>query len=335
MTERIPVKHFEEVVELIQNARTRALQSVNRELIELYWQVGEYISRKVESSEWGDKTVQQLADYIKSSYPEFKGFNRRGLYRMRQFYEAYRDLPIVSPLRTQLSWTHHRTILSRCKTIEEKEFYLRLCIKEKYSSRQLERQINAGIFERTMLADKKLSPVVRELPQDTADVFRDSYVFEFLDILERHSEKDLRNALLHNLRDFILELGRDFSFIGQEYRLQVGHGDFFVDLLFYHRSLQCLVAFELKIDRFKPEFLGQLEFYLEALDRDVHKSHEHPSIGVLLCKDRDEEVVEYALSRSISPAVVADYETKLIPKKLLRQKLHEFFELAAGEGRDD
>jgi RecB family endonuclease NucS len=144
-----------------------------------------------------------------------------------------------------------------------------------------------------------------------------------------HSEDDLKTALIRCLKEFILELGRDFSFLGQEYRLQVGNNDFFVDLLFYHRELQSLVAFELKIDKFKPEYLGQLEFYLEALDRDIKKPHENPSIGVLLCRDKDDEVVEYALSRSLSPTVVAEYEIKLIPKETLRQKLNEFYELLA------
>jgi len=186
-----------------------------------------------------------------------------------------------------------------------------------------------------MLADKELSSVMRELPQDTENVFRDRYVFEFLDLPHEHLEKDLQKVLIAQFKDFILELGGDFTLVGEEFRLQVGNTDFAVDLLFYHRELRCLIAFELKMDKFRPEHLGKLEFYLEALDRDVRKPYENPSIGVLLCKDKDDEVVEYALSRSMSPAVVADYETKLIPKKLLRQKLHEFFELAAGEGRDD
>jgi predicted nuclease of restriction endonuclease-like (RecB) superfamily len=160
-------------------------------------------------------------------------------------------------------------------------------------------------------------------------VFRDSYVLDFLNLPPSHSEDDLQTALVRCLKDFILELGRDFSFLGQEYRLQVGNSDFFIDLLFYHRELQSLVAFELKIDKFKPEYLGQLEFYLEALDRDIKKPHENPSIGVLLCRDKDDEVVEYALSRVLSPTIVAEYETKLIPKETLRQKLNEFYELLA------
>ncbi|MEP0983996.1 DUF1016 domain-containing protein [Leptolyngbya sp. AS-A5] len=154
---------------------------------------------------------------------------------------------------------------------------------------------------------------------------------DFLNLASNHSENDLKTGLVSCLRDFILELGRDFTFLGQEYRLQVGNSDFTIDLLFFHRELQSLVAFELKVDKFQPHYLGQLEFYLEALDRDIKKPHENPSIGVLLCRDKDDEVVEYALSRSISPTVVAEYEIRLIPKEVLRRKLNEFYELLASK----
>jgi RecB family endonuclease NucS len=168
-------------------------------------------------------------------------------------------------------------------------------------------------------------------PKPLVGIFRDSYVLDFLNLPSSHSESELKRSLVSSLKDFILEIGRDFTFLGQEYRLQVGNSDFFIDLLFFHRELQSLVAFELKIDKFQPEYIGQLEFYLEALDRDIKKSHENPSIGVLLCRDKDDEVVEYALSRSISPTVVAEYEIKLIPKEALRKKLNEFYELLASK----
>ena len=177
-----------------------------------------------------------------------------------------------------------------------------------------------------MLGNQKQPPAIKELKQDISNVFKDSYVFEFLNIPESHSEGALQKALVAQMKSFILELGRDFLFVGQEYRLQVGNSDFFIDLLFYHRGLQCLVAFELKADKFKPEHLGQLNFYLEALDRDVKKDNENPSIGILLCKDKDSEVVEYALSRNLSPALVAEYKTQLPDKELLQQKLHLLFE---------
>ena len=319
---------FAEVLTLIQSAQQKVLATTNQELIKLYWSIGKYISNRLSTAEWGQKTVEQLAAFIQTQEPGIKGFEKRNLTRMRQFYETYPDSQITTALRTQLSWTHHRIIMSRCKTEAERLFYLELATTERYSTRELERQINSGIFERTRLADAKLPRTSH--PNPLIGVFRDSYVLDFLNLPPRHSENDLKTALIDCLRDFILELGRDFTFLGQEYRLQVGNSDFAIDLLFFHRELQSLVAFELKVDKFQPEYLGQLEFYLEALDRDVKKTHENPSIGVLLCRDKDDEVVEYALSRSISPTVVSEYEIKLIPKEILRRKLNEFYELLAG-----
>jgi predicted nuclease of restriction endonuclease-like (RecB) superfamily len=194
------------------------------------------------------------------------------------------------------------------------------------SFRELDRQISASFFERTMIGNSKLSPAVRENNNDLSNTFKDSYVFEFLNLPDPHNESDLQRGLVKQMKNFILELGKDFLFIGEEYKLQVGNSDFYIDLLFYHRGLQCLVAFELKADKFKPDHLGQLNFYLEALDRDVKKPNENPSIGILLCKDKDSEVVEYALSRSLSPTMVSEYKTQLPDKKLLQQKLHELFD---------
>lgn len=177
-----------------------------------------------------------------------------------------------------------------------------------------------------MIGNSKLSPVVRETNRDVTNAFKDSYVFEFLGLTEPHRESELQSGLVRQMKNFILELGKDFLFIGEEYKLQVGNSDFYIDLLFYHRGLQCLVAFELKADKFKPDHLGQLNFYLEALDRDVKKQNENPSIGILLCKDKDSEVVEYALSRSLSPTMVSEYKTQLPDKEFLQQKLHELFD---------
>jgi predicted nuclease of restriction endonuclease-like (RecB) superfamily len=335
------------------------MQTVNTALITLYWNVGKYISNRIETSAWGEKTVSKLADYIRDNETALKGFDRRGLYRMKQFYETYVHAPtivppavtqllmsenedneIVSPLVTQfgfddiattiltkISWSHHLIVMSRSKTDEEREFYIRLCIKENYSKRELDRQISAGYFERTMLGNAKLSPAVKELYANIAGCFKDNYVLEFVGLPDSHAERDLQKGLIFQLKDFILELGKDFLFVGEEYKVQVGNSDFYIDLLFYHRELRCLVAFELKADKFKPEHLGQLNFYLEALDRDVRKPHENPSIGALLCKDSDTAVVEYALSRTLSPAMVSEYQTRLPDKKLLQQKLHELFEL--------
>lgn len=245
---------------------------------------------------------------------------------MKQFFETYKDFPKLSPVVREISWTHNTLIFSRCKTIEEKEFYLKIVKQENYSKRELDRQISSSLFERTMIGNSKPSTLLRENGQNLTNTFKDSYVFEFLNLPEPHSENDLQSGLVKQMKNFILELGKDFLFMGEEYKLQVGNSDFYIDLLFYHRGLQCLVAFELKTDKFRPDHLGQLNFYLEALDRDVKKQNENPSIGVLLCKDKDSEVVEYALSRSLSPTMVSEYKTQLPDKKLLQQKLHELFD---------
>ena len=183
-------------------------------------------------------------------------------------------------------------------------------------------------FERTILNPPKVSTVLRQLHPAAETIFKDTYLLDFLELPIDHSERDLQRALVKNLKQFLIELGPDFCFAGEELRLQVGGQDFYLDLLFYHRSLQCLVAFELKITKFEPEHLGKLTFYLEALDRDVKKPHERPSIGVLLCASKDKEVVEYALSRALSPALIAEYQTRLPDRKLLQRKLHEFYQLA-------
>lgn len=322
---------FTDIIHLIKQSRENAIRVVNTELINLYWNVGEYISKKIEQSEWGDSVVTELAKFIQINEPEIKGFSNKNSWRMKQFYESYKDFPKLSPLVREISWTNNLLVFSRCKSIEEKEFYLKLVTQENYSKRELDRQISASLFERTMIGNSKLSPLERESQNDLTDTFKDSYVFEFLNLPEPYNERDLQRGLVRQMKNFILELGKDFLFIGEEYKLQVGNSDFFIDLLFYHRGLQCLVAFELKADKFKPDHLGQLNFYLEALDRDVKNPNENPSIGVLLCKDKDNEVVEYALSRSLSPTMVSEYKTQLPDKKLLQQKLHDMFDYIADE----
>ncbi|WP_241279504.1 PDDEXK nuclease domain-containing protein [Chryseobacterium cucumeris] len=319
-------KRFADIIELITRSRNNAIRKVNEELIDLYWNIGEYISRKVELSEWGQSVVKELAQYIQANEPEIKGFSDKNLWRMKQFYETYKEFPKISTLLREISWSHNLAIFSRCKSIEEQEFYIKLTQQENYSFRELERQISSSLFERTMLGNSNLSTLLRETNPEIANTFKDSYVFDFLNLPETFSESELQKGLILQMKNFILELGRDFLFISEEYKIQVGNSDFYIDLLFFHRGLQCLVAFELKADKFKPEQLGQLNFYLEALDRDVKRQNENPSIGVLLCKDKDSEVVEYALSRSLSPTMVSEYKTQLPDKKVLQQKLHELFD---------
>ena len=355
---------FEHILTLITEARNRVYSKANSEIVLLYFNVGKVVSDRVNTGKWGENTVQQLADFIQSKAPNLSGFNRRGLYRMKQFFEIYtpenevfrlwldtqnskvsppatqisEDIQKVSPVATllqiaenqhikfistvltQITWANHLEIFSAVKQPEQILFYLLMNIKEKWSKLEIRRQIKTASFERTMLSNKLLSSVQTTLPDN---FFKDPYIFEFLDLPDLHSEKDLEKSIILNLKKFILEIGKDFTYMGEQYRIQVGNKDFRTDLLFYHRELNCLVLFELKIEDFEPEFLGKLEFYLESLDRFVKKPHENPSIGILLCKGKDTEVVEVAMSRALSPAIVADYETKLIDKRLLANKLHQ------------
>lgn len=319
------ITHASNLIKIIDESRQNALRKVNEELIRMYWQVGEFLSNESKNASFGDAYIDAIASEIQDAFPGIKGFNRRGLYRMKQFYETYKDNEFVSPLVTQISWTNHLLILSGCKTDMEREFYMRLCIKENYSKRQLERQLDSGYYERYMLSKEKLLPEnVKKLGENP---FLDSYVMEFLDLPNEFRENDLRKALVKNMKDFILELGKDFTYIDEEYKVQVGGDDFRIDLLFYHRGLQCLVAIELKIGKFKPEYISKLDFYLEALDRQVKKTNENPSVGLLLCASQNDEVVEYSMSRIMSPLLVAEYKLQLPDKSILQRKLQELISI--------
>lgn len=316
---------FDEIVAIIEQARQKAFRAVNRELIEMYWQIGQYISEKVKSNAWGKSIVTEFASFVQSKYVGIKGFSAQNIWRMKQFYETYAGNEKLSTLSRELTWSNNVLIMVSAKTAEAQEFYMNLAIKNNYSARELERQLDSMLFERTMISNQ-VNQLQLSKHAELASL-RDSYVLEFLDIPDSHSELDLQKAITANIKDFVLEFGKDLSFVGQEYRIQVGNTDFFVDLLFYNRELQCLVAIELKTEKFKPEHLGQLEFYLEALDRDVRKPNENPSIGLILCASKDETVVEYALSRSLSPALVAEYKLHLPDKAILENKLRELQQL--------
>ncbi len=358
MENKVSLYHvdFDKIIQLIDEAKSRAFSKVNDELVFLYFNVGDIVSEKVTDGHWGQGVVSELATFIQKKHPTFSSFNRRGLYRMKQFFETYNiksncfnlwlELhPLkVSPMATlltdeaeqqlfksflsslllQITWSNHLEILSGAKQNEQKIFYLMTSIKERWNKRDLRRQIQSALFERTMMANQLVSPLTNILPKD---FFKDPYIFEFLDLPDVHSEKDLEKALILNLQKFILEIGKGFTYMGNQFRLQVGNKDYYTDLLFFNRDLQCLVLFELKIREFEPEFLGKLNFYLEALDRDVKRTFENPSIGVLLCKGKDVEVVEYAMARNSSPTMIADYETKLIDKKILAEKLHQLIQI--------
>ncbi len=313
------------LIQIISQSRQNALKKVNEELIQMYWKVGEYLSTESTKALFGDAYIDTVAEEIQNAFPGIKGFNRRGLYRMKKFYETYVDDEFVTTLLSQISWSNHLAIISKAKTPEERHFYLVLCAKENYSARQLSRQIDSGYYERYMLSREKVLPEpIKGLKENP---FLDSYVIEFLNLPSNFRETDLRKGLIKNMRDFILEVGKDFTFIDEEFRVQVGGDDFKIDLLFFHRGLQCLVAFELKIGKFKPEYISKMDFYLEALDRQKKKENENPSVGMILCASKDDEVVEYAMSRTLSPMMVAEYQLQLPDKRVLQNKLQELINM--------
>lgn len=338
MTNKSPLTFkadFEHIYQLISRSKVRAWKQLNNTMISLYWEIGAYVSQKVEAGIWGQGVVEDLARFIDLQNPNIKGFSARNIWRMKKFYETYKDHEKLSTLLTEITWSNHLHILSKTKSIEEKEYYLNLSAHHHYSARELERLINSSSYERTMLATEKLSTRLTEFPKPINGIFKDSYVFEFAGLSEHHQEQDLRQALIAHLKQFLLELGPDFTLMGEEYPIQVGTKDFRIDLLMFHRGLSSMVAIELKSTEFQPAHLGQLEFYLEALDQNVKKPHENPSLGILICKTKDDEVVKYALNRSLSPAMIAEYETQLISKSLLQQKLHELSCLLENSGNDE
>lgn len=325
---------FDEVLRIIQVGRAKAFEAVNLALMETYWAVGQHLHRQVTQAGWGKGVVVELARWLQIHAPDARGFSSQNLWRMKQFYEQFSADERLSALPRVLSWTHYCTLIGQCKTSDERLFYALSAQRAGWSTRELEKQIATGAFERTQLADQKLSALPSVLPAAASGMFKDSYLLDFLNLPTPHREAELQAGLLRNLRQFLLELGDGFAFVGEKVRLQVGSQDFELDLLFFHRDLQCLVAFELKTGRFEPGHMGQLSFYLEALDRDRKRPHENPSIGVLLCGSKDDDVVEYAMSRHLSPAMVAEYETRMIDKAVLQEKLHEWRLMLRGPDAD-
>jgi len=314
------------IAKLIDTHRENAFRKVNEELVMMYYEIGSYLSNKIKNEKWGSKIIENIAMQINNTYPELKGFNRAGLYRMVQFYETYKDSEIVAPLVRQISWSNNILIFSHESTIDEKEFYIRLCIKNNYSKRELQRQIKSHYYERYMLSENAKESTLPVIGEDDFPNTRilDSYSLEFLDLPNQYSEKDLQSAIVDNLKDFILEIGKDFSFLGKKYRVSVGNSDYYIDLLFFNRTYSCLVAFELKLGKFMPEYISKMDFYLEALDRIVKNEKENPSVGIILCSEKDDAVVEFALSRTTSPTMVSTYKTKLIDRTILQNKLIEY-----------
>jgi predicted nuclease of restriction endonuclease-like (RecB) superfamily len=362
--DRVITTEFQQVQGIISLHRSQALQTVNNENLLAAWEVGAFVSERLKNSVWGSKTVMQLSEYLRAQDPTLRGYSRRNIYNMVALYEIYSSIQFVEfqeklklnefvqsktaqiesvkiiqptaelivqampaqfPTFLELTTlSNHFEILNTCKGIEERIFYILYAYKEKLNYREMQRCLKTNTFASLMGDKHNLSKGLKNIYPQAAPMLKDTIFVDFLGLPQRHSEKRLQRGILDNMKDFVLELGKDFLFYDKEYPLQVGNSTFKVDLLFFHRGLQCLVAIELKTGKFKPEYMGQLEFYLEALDRDVRRSNENPSIGILLCQEADRSVVEYAMSRNLSPTMIAEYERQLIPKDVLQRSLEEF-----------
>ena len=315
------------IIKKVEESKHKAITTVNKLLIELYWFIGETLVNLQEKSEWGDGVVEKLSQDLRMKYPEQSGFSSRNLWDCKRFYLTYRDYSKLRTLFAEISWSHILLLLNKANTIEEKEFYLRMSIKERWSFRELHRQIDSAYFERFALSQKpdKLMKIEQDkLAIPSEDIHRhlkDEYILEFLDLSKTFSEKELRKAILNNLRDFFLEFGKNLSFVGEEYPLVIDGEEFRIDLLFFHRELKCLVPVELKIGEFKPEYVGKMQFYLAALDEKIKLRDENPSVGLILCRSKKESVVRLTLSNAHKPMKISIYQTKLPDKKLIQQRL--------------
>ncbi len=363
---------FAQVLQIIEQRRSQAVQAVNQASLLSAWEVGAFVSDRIKNAQWGAKVVQQLAEYIHTQNPTLKGWSKVTIYRMVNFYETYTstaftglmerlrlnkrlvpalsaqidDSEIVSAEMTQLikgeivsfemtqmpsllmktGWTNHQIILRGCTTPEQYIFYVLYAEYEHLQNKELERAIKTDAYSRVLSDEKFQSQMLKAVYPKAEVLLKDHAVLDMLGLPHKYKEHKLRKGIIEHMKEFILEMGKDFLYIDQEHQLEVGGQIFRCDLLFYHRALQCLVAIELKTTKFDPRDLGQLEFYLEALDQTERRSNENPSIGILMCKDANPEVVHYALNRSMSPTMVSKYEEQLKVGSVLQRSLEEFVE---------
>ena len=309
---------FKEIKERIHKAQYDAFKSVNKELINLYWDIGKSIVAKQEKLGWGKSIVETLARDLQKEFPGIQGFSARNLWNMRTFYLTYKDSQKLQPLVAEISWTKNVIIMERCKNDVRREFYIKTIKKFGWTKDVLINQLEAGAFERYMANQTNFDKTVPAKYRHQAKLaVKDEYSFDFLELGEEHSEKGLEMALLENVRKFLIEVGGYFTFVGNQYRLEIDEQEFFVDLLLYHRYLRCLVAIELKVGAFKPEYAGKMQFYLSALNDMAKLPDENPSIGIILCKEKSRTIVEYALKDTKKPIGVSTYRlTNKLPREL-------------------
>ncbi len=292
----------------IHQRQYQALRAVNHELVGLYWDLGESIHQKQQTLGWGKSVVQNLARDLQVEFPGRNGFSVQNIWLMLQFFREYRELPKLQPLVREISWAKNLAIFGRCKAELEREFYLRATARFGWTKAVLQHQIDNRSYEKYLLNQTNFDQALPdELRAQAALAVKDHYTFDFLELAEEHSERQLEQALVQNLRNFLTEMGGAFTFVGNQYRLEVGGQEYFIDILLFHRRLRCLVAIELKIGDFKPEHKGKMEFYLEALDTQERMPGENAPIGIIICRDKNKTIVEYALRNAVRPLGVATY----------------------------
>lgn len=296
------------IKERIRRAQYQALRAANKELVALYWDIGESIHAKQQAQGWGKAVVETLAQDLRDEFPGQTGFSTRNLWLMSQFYAEYSPRPNLQPLVAEISWAKNLVIMARVKDDLEREFYLRGTARFGWTKAVLQHQIDNNTYARYLLNqtsfDQTLPP---EIKAQAMLAVKDHYTFDFLDLAEEHDERELELGLLKNIRRFLIEMGGLFTFVGAQHRLQVGGQEFFIDLLLFHRRLRCLVAIDLKVRAFQPEHKGKMEFYLEALDAQERLEGENPPIGIIICREKNKTIVEYALRSAARPIGVATY----------------------------
>lgn len=356
-------REFALIDSIITAHHTSAIAKVNAEALQMYWEIGQFISERLRTEKWGAKVIEELSDYIKRHNPKRRGYSKRNLYNMVKFYEVYGDsgfggliqqlqlsefvqsqtaqiaaqpkvqLPTAQMCISQMpgilaltSFTNHVEILNRCSRNEERVFYILYSGQQHLKQEELRRCIVTQTFESVMNKDKMLSPSLLGTYPNAEFLLKDRAVLDFLGLKDKHNEHQLHASLLEHMKQFILELGKDFIYMASEFEVNVGGKKKRIDLLFYHRALQCLAAVELKAVDYEAEFSSKMDMYLEALDRDVKRDNENPSLGIILCPSADRSEVEYSLSRTMSPTMVAEYKRVLIPREVLRHTLAEYCE---------
>ncbi len=312
------INFLEEIKEKIYQSQYKALKAVNTELINLYWELGKSIIEKQKQYGWGKSVVENLAKDLQKEFPGTRGYSSSNLWRMKGFYQEYYENEKLAPLVREIGWSHNLVILEKCKNDLEREFYIKMAKKYGWTKNVLIHQVEGKSYERFLLNQTNFDKSLEEKYKHQAKLgVKDSYSFDFLEMAEDYKERDLELGLVKNIRRFLMEMGGDYSFIGNQYRLELDGSEFFIDLLLYHRRLKSLIAIELKTTEFKPEYAGKMQFYLSVLDDKVKIEGENPSIGIIICKSKNRTVVEYALNTATKPMGIADYSlSEKLPEEL-------------------